>query len=584
MSAAPFCSSETRVSLEFNSMKDKVKELEAKLSACPPDDQATATERVDLLNELSWELSRMDIERACDLSHEAQQLARSCGYQRGLAYGLRNRGVCDWLRADYPAALSNFMEALRLFQSVADTDGEGTILNNIGSVYYRLSDYASALDYYFKSLKLKQDGRDKQNESKALNNIGGVYEHLGDFNNALKYYNQSLGIKEQIGDKKGQAYTLSNIGIVHEKLRDYPKAFSYQLQSVKILEEAEDKFGHAAALQGVGNVCEKLEEYENALHYYYQSLEIREKINDREGAGATLIDLGTCLLKRGEHDESLEYLHRALAVAEEINSRNLSYQAHEALSEAYDLKKDYQRALEHHRAFHKRKEEVYNAEADKRITGLVTRFEVEKAEKEAEIYRLKNVELAQANQNLQRADEQKSNLVEQLRRQTEELDRQTKEDALTGLYNRRYLDAQLVQETERARRFKRDLTVVMADLDRFKQINDQFSHQTGDDVLRAVAELLKSNCRAIDVVARYGGEEFALLLIETSVEKGAVLCEKLRASVECYEWEKIHPDLRVTISMGLAGDTAAGRHEKLLAAADAKLYEAKQGGRNQVRF
>ncbi len=565
-------------------MNDKVTELETKLAASSPDDQAGAAERVDLLNELSWELSRIDVERACELSQEAQALAQSSGYQKGLAYGLRNRGICDWLRADYPAALANFLEALRLFQSIADKDGEGTILNNIGSVYYRLSDYASALDYYFRSLKNKQEGGDKQNESKTLNNIGGVYEHLGDFTNALDYFNRSLTIKEEIGDKKGQAYTLSNIGLVHEKLDDYPKAFSYQLLSVKILEAAEDKFGHAAALQGVGSVCEKLEEYENALYYYYQSLEIREKINDREGVGATLINLGTCHLKRGESDESLEHLHKALVIAEEINSKALSYQVHQALSEAYDQKEDYARALQHHREFHRCKEEVFNTEADKKITGLVTRFEVEKAESEAEIYRLKNVELAQANHNLQRSDEQKSHLVEQLRRQTEELDRQTKEDALTGLYNRRYLDAQLAQETERARRFRRDLTVVMADLDNFKQINDQFSHQAGDDVLRTVARLLKSNCRAIDMVARYGGEEFALILIETSVERGAVLCEKLRASVEDYEWQKIAPDLKVTISMGLAGDIDLGQPEKLLAAADAKLYEAKQSGRNQIRY
>ncbi len=95
--------------------------------------------------------------------------------------------------------------------------------------------------------------------------------------------------------------------------------------------------------------------------------------------GATLnYNLGTCHLKRGESDESLEHLHKALVIAEEINSRSLSYQVHQALSEATDQKEDYARALQHHRAFHRCKEEVFNTEADKKITGLVTRFEVEK--------------------------------------------------------------------------------------------------------------------------------------------------------------------------------------------------------------
>ncbi len=565
-------------------MTDKIKELEAKLAAFPLDDAADIFTQVEILNELSWELSRVDVERATELSRQARSLSEAHGYRKGLAYSLRNSGVCDWLRADYPAALSNFLEAHRLFQSITDTDGEGTVLNNIGNVYYRLGDYPGALDNYFKSLKLKQEVGDRQNESKALNNIGGVYEHLGDLKSALDYYNRSLKIKEEIGDKKGQAYTLSNIAIIHETLGELHKALEYQLGSARILEEAGDKFGHAATLQGVGNAYEKLRDYENALRYYHQSLSIRETVGDREGCGATLINLGTCQLKLKESAASLEHLHKALSIATKINSRALSYQAHQALSETYALMADYAGALSHHRAFHQLKEEVFNTEADKKITGLVTRFEVERAEREAEIYRLKNVELAQANQSLQQAGEQKSNLVEQLRRQAEELDRQSKEDSLTGLYNRRHLDPQLAHEYERARRFKRDLTVVMADLDHFKQINDRFSHQTGDEVLRTVARLLKGNCRAIDLVARYGGEEFALVLVETPVEKGALLCEKLRAAVENYAWETIDAQLKVTISMGLAGDIILGNYTSLLAAADAKLYEAKQGGRNQVRY
>jgi diguanylate cyclase (GGDEF)-like protein len=365
---------------------------------------------------------------------------------------------------------------------------------------------------------------------------------------------------------------------------DFHKSLEYQLDSVKILEEAGDKFGHAAALQGVGNVYEKLEDYESALANYHDSLTIRQVAGDREGEAAIRINLGTCHQMRAENASGLDHLQRALAIAVEISSRTLSYQAHEALSNVYDAIGDYAHALEHYRAFHRLKEEVFNVETDKKITGLVTRFEVERAERESEIYKLRNVELARANQSLQDADQQKSDLVEQLKRQTEELDRQSKEDSLTGLFNRRYLDPQLAHEFERARRFKRDLTVVMADLDQFKEVNDRFSHQAGDEVLRAVARIIKANCRAIDLVARYGGEEFALVLIETSLEKGALLCQKLRAAVENHAWDAIAPMLEVTISMGLAGDMSLGSPQKLLEAADMKLYEAKQGGRNQIRF
>ena len=203
-------------------------------------------------------------------------------------------------------------------------------------------------------------------------------------------------------------------------------------------------------------------------------------------------------------------------------------------------------------------------------------------ELEAEIYRLKNVELARAYQDLHTANEEKSELVAQLRQQADELDRQTKEDSLTGLHNRRYLDDQLIQEFSRARRFNRDLTIVMADIDNFKLINDQFSHQVGDDVIKTVARILFDSCRKIDVVARFGGEEFVLLLIETPVHKARMLCDKIRIAIEEHDWSPIDPGLSVTISMGLTDDLALADPQAMLSDADAKLSEAKRAGRNRI--
>ena len=203
-------------------------------------------------------------------------------------------------------------------------------------------------------------------------------------------------------------------------------------------------------------------------------------------------------------------------------------------------------------------------------------------ELEAEIYRLKNVELANAYQELHIANEEKSELVAQLRKQAEVLERQTREDSLTGLHNRRYLDDQITQEFSRARRFQRDLTVVMADIDNLKSINDQFSNQIGDEVIKTVARILRDSCRMIDLVTRFGGEEYVLLLIETPVHKARMLCEKIRSTIEQYDWSAIDPQLHVTISMGLTDDLTLVDPQAMLSDADAKLYEAKRAGRNQI--
>lgn len=154
-------------------------------------------------------------------------------------------------------------------------------------------------------------------------------------------------------------------------------------------------------------------------------------------------------------------------------------------------------------------------------------------------------------------------------------------DPLTQLFNRRHFDAQATQFYAQAIRYGHELSVMVGDLDHFKQINDNFSHAIGDEVLRRLAALLLGHLRSSDIVARYGGEEFVIVFPETPGEQAARLCETLRARIEAAPWQEVHPELRVTMSMGVCGDLACGSVEKMLGAADIGLYEAKRS-RNRV--
>ena len=157
-------------------------------------------------------------------------------------------------------------------------------------------------------------------------------------------------------------------------------------------------------------------------------------------------------------------------------------------------------------------------------------------------------------------------------------------DKLTGVSTRQSLLAELFAEVERASRYERALSVAFVDIDHFKNVNDTYGHAAGDVVLRAVAQTLKSNLRASDMVGRYGGEEFMLILTETDVEEGANLCEKLRNLVARQAVRL--PDgqeLGVTISIGVAGGKGGLlRTDVLVRDADAAMYSAKSLGRNQT--
>jgi diguanylate cyclase (GGDEF)-like protein len=156
-------------------------------------------------------------------------------------------------------------------------------------------------------------------------------------------------------------------------------------------------------------------------------------------------------------------------------------------------------------------------------------------------------------------------------------------DALTGLYNRRYLGDALGRELILAEREGHPVSVIMADLDFFKRVNDEHGHAAGDEVLRAFAERMKSHARGSDICCRWGGEEFLLVLPRMDIDSAAQRAEELRATMETTPVELPLGSIPVTVSLGVAVCPADGTSaETLIAAADAALYAAKAAGRNRV--
>jgi len=159
-------------------------------------------------------------------------------------------------------------------------------------------------------------------------------------------------------------------------------------------------------------------------------------------------------------------------------------------------------------------------------------------------------------------------------------------DALTGCLNRRALSEALGQELDRARRYNLALTILLADIDRFKQINDTRGHIAGDSVLRQVGELLRREARSVDVVARYGGEEFVVVMPETALQGAAIFAERLRRRVMARDFADPGEDpLHMTVSIGLASfpDDRVQSADTFVSLADQALYRAKNEGRNLVR-
>jgi diguanylate cyclase (GGDEF)-like protein len=168
-----------------------------------------------------------------------------------------------------------------------------------------------------------------------------------------------------------------------------------------------------------------------------------------------------------------------------------------------------------------------------------------------------------------------------------ELKHRAESDPKTGLWNERFFVQALEQELSRSMRFERPLTVVLADLDYLREINNRYGHLAGDAVLTGVAEILGSHFRDYDIVARIGGEEFAILLPETEPEEALPRIEAARRAIEgtTLQAPNAGENMQITMSFGLAGiDHALPYAQEIMHCADLAMYTAKRGGRNMVRI
>jgi two-component system cell cycle response regulator len=165
----------------------------------------------------------------------------------------------------------------------------------------------------------------------------------------------------------------------------------------------------------------------------------------------------------------------------------------------------------------------------------------------------------------------------------EEIYRLSTVDGLTQIFNKRYFLETLGRELSRARRYDRPLALVMFDIDYFKQCNDTFGHRAGDFILREISDVVRERARKVDVLARYGGEEFALILPEIELKGATLFAEKIRTMLAESKFSFEGRAIPVTISVGVAELTPdVATYDDLIKRADARLYKAKQTGRNKV--
>jgi len=447
----------------------------------------------------------------------------------------------------------------------------------LGSIYFDLKQTDYALDCARKQLDLAQQLKNDRYAAAATLSIGRLHAALGNTAKALSYYGEAEKLFEKVTDHWGISITLLNTSALYRETGMFQLCEYVAKKCLLLATNSKNLRSICFSYLELGYCAAHKKSYDKAKAHFERALSLAKELDLSDEIIESCLQLAL-IPDKTTYQERLTHIEKATELATTLNDKSLLSLCYETLAKFHKQFGNFQdafKALEKHMAL----KEVWLEESNKRsLNNALVVFETEKAQQEAEVHRLKAIELQETVSEL-----------EELNLKVREL---SIRDSLTGLFNRRHLEEQVHPLFEQSLRYNKAISICLLDIDNFKKINDQFSHQIGDAVLQQFAQILQAVIRSADVVARYGGEEFIILMPETNLNSGHQLAERLRLDIENFDWTSIAPELKVTASFGLSSIPAdvgllavkeqALRPDKLISLADKRLYIAKNSGRNRV--
>jgi len=578
------------------------------LFAVTPDPVAN----VSTLNEMAW--SHMTLghyDSTTFYADSGRRLAERSGDKAGQARALNNLGALAQRMGDPKRAVDLFIQALALQRAAASERDIANSLNNLGFVYSTdLADYGKSLTYHLEALSIRERLADKASIALSLNNIGIVYGRLREYARAQAYFDRALELRRELGNKTRVAATLNNIGDTYLDAGNLEQALSYQRQALGIRAELTDRSAIALSHRNVGAVYLAMHRLGDARRELLEAMALSESLGDKGLAAQIRLTLAACERASGAPAKAEGYARDALALAERMQSRELVRRASEELAADQESNGQLADALREFKRAKVVSDSIFSAGTARRIALLEQMFSNERRGRELDSLRRHQAELQlEASERALQRDVaigiailiavvaffmyrrrvERTRLAEAL----------SVTDALTGLWNRRYVQQTLQMEVAASLRRHRvaqagglsiddaDLIFVMIDIDRFKRVNDQFGHTAGDQLLVQLGTVLRTTCRDSDVVVRWGGDEFLIVARFTNRHQGAATTERLRQAIERHVMMLSDGRaIRVTASIGFAAFPFDLRSPESLpwtaaiALADHAAYAAKREGGN----
>jgi two-component system, sensor histidine kinase len=484
-------------------------------------------------------------------------------------------GECCQGSGEHAPALEHFDAAVEAFRSIGERRREAEAHRLIAFSHDMVGDFDGAHDHHLRALELLEAVGDERGMSHVLRTIGVSASKSRDYEQGLEWYRRSLDLARRIGDEDAAARTLNNIGLDLKNLGRIEDSLAAHEEAITLFRRLGNARSESAALGNLAHTLDLLRRDADAERAYRDAIARCRADENRHGLTNAMVGMGRMCVRLGRVDEAVRLLREGLAVAEAGAFRPDIADALEVLARAEKLRGEAGAALAYFERFLDLTRAMMVDESQRRLKGLELRLQVDQAQREATGERRRSRELAEANDRLQAAAADRNELLRLL-------ERQSREDALTGLANRRHLDHQLDEALAEAVRLGGPLSVALVEIDHFQRLSDSFSPAAGDSMLLELARLVRAHLGDADVAARVGQETFAIVFAGRDVDSAQRACELVREAVEAHDWAMIHQWLKVTVSAGVAEAGPGSTPERLLAEADLRLRAAKAAGANRV--
>lgn len=410
---------------ESLNLKGKYKEAnkiaqESEIEAEKTNDKKLKADIQYLFGFLHW--FETNIEEAEKSFAKALEMRIKINDDKGIANAYNSLGSICERRSEYDKALVYFNKALEINLKLNRNREIVLTYSNIGLIYWKYSDYKTALEYFLKAYSFyDSEHPDKALFSNVVLNIGNVYHSLQYYDKALEYFNETVELSKDLPNKRFLSRAYNNIGALYSNQKINEKALTYFEKSLAIKEKLNDIHGIAYTLTNIGIIYADYKDEKKAVDALSRALEIREQTGDKRGVAFTCQSFANLYISLKNYDKAEEYLKRVLEILPEIKSKRLQSDIYKTFSELYFEQKKFEEAYKHHKRYNELKDELYNEELTDKIADMQTKYETVKKEKEAEIYRLKNVELVEANELLKVKNEKISAQKKELEKLNKEL-------------------------------------------------------------------------------------------------------------------------------------------------------------------